>query len=220
MNSMIFGYFLAVPNLCHIVFAKRSGIFKLGHFLLFLAYLLPMVAPCAGWKLRPLDDGYGLFIMPMVANVHFFYLLFACHEQQVSRAWAWTKFVASLFVMMVTCTLVWQGVVAQYLYDYTGDNMAGFLTPGDWVYGSDGQPIVVVDKIIHGRFPSEPDTIKRGWSVTGLWYLWISFIAVSLLVSVVAARLPWMPGRKMTVTYELAPETVSPPAHPTAGDIV
>jgi hypothetical protein len=218
MNSMIFGYFLAVPNLCQILFAKRSGRFKLVHFGVFFAYLIPMLAPYAGWRsLRLFIDGYGLFIMPIIAVLHFIYLLFACHKPGIHRAWTLTKFTASLFVMTVTCTIAWQGVVSEYLYDCTDENMAGFLTPGDWVYGSDGQPIVVVDKIIHGRSPSESDTIKRGWSVTGLWCLWVSCLAVSLMVSIVVARVSWIPGRMAKVRYEPAPDAASQPMPPGRG---
>ena len=42
---------------------------------------------------------------------------------------------------------------------------------------------------------SEPDTIKEGWSVTSLWYLWYSFVIISLVVSTLLALVPWTPKR-------------------------
>jgi hypothetical protein len=39
---------------------------------------------------------------------------------------------------------------------------------------------------------SEPDEIKNGWSLTGLWCLWAAFVAISLFLSALLARLLWL----------------------------
>jgi hypothetical protein len=97
------------------------------------------------------------------------------------------KFVISLVVMTIICTIVWQEFVSENLYDCTDDNMAGFLPPGDWVHSWDNHPIVSVDQVAHGRSMREPDEIKEGWSVTDLWYLWCLFFGISLIISILFA---------------------------------
>ncbi len=42
---------------------------------------------------------------------------------------------------------------------------------------------------------NDPDEIKKGWSVVGLWGLWLSFVGLSVIISFVLALLPWIPGR-------------------------
>jgi hypothetical protein len=97
------------------------------------------------------------------------------------------KFVLVIFVMAIVCTFQW-GVVADSLYDCTDAVGLDYLRPGDWIHGSfDSVPVVV-----HGRSMSEPDTIRQGWNLTGLWGLWISFVVVSLFVSILAACFPWL----------------------------
>jgi hypothetical protein len=105
------------------------------------------------------------------------------------------KFVISLVVMTVICTVVWDKFVMEHLYDCTDENAVGFLTPGDWIHSWGGHPILIVQQVVHGRSLSEPDTIKEGWSVTGLWGLWLSFVAALLLVSMFLARIRWIPRR-------------------------
>jgi hypothetical protein len=76
------------------------------------------------------------------------------------------------------------------LYNCTDAVRFDYLHPGDWVHGQ----VAAVDHVVAGRSMSEPDTIKKGWSVAGLWGLWISFFGVSLVVSFVLARKTWMPA--------------------------
>lgn len=97
------------------------------------------------------------------------------------------KFVALMFLMTIVCTIVWQEFVTDRLYNCTDPAWLDFLTPGDWVHAHDGQPIMVVAKIVP-RGMSDPDTIKEGWSVTRLWCLWYSFVGVSVVLS---ALLSW-----------------------------
>jgi hypothetical protein len=95
------------------------------------------------------------------------------------------KLAIAMFVMAIVCTVCWEFMAAGYLYDCTdGDCLPGFLTPGDWVHDLPMQPVRAVDKVVHGRSMSEPDTIKMGWGVTGLWVLWCGFILVSVVISV------------------------------------
>ena len=97
-------------------------------------------------------------------------------------------FVASLIGTTIACTIFWEVFVHAKLYDCTDPGFLDYITPGDWVHG-DGQhhSIVFVDHVVHGRSMSEPDTIKRGWSVPGLWCLWVSFVVASLLFSAALA---------------------------------
>jgi hypothetical protein len=103
------------------------------------------------------------------------------------------KFLIVLVAMTVISTIVWN-YVAGDLYDCTDDDfIPGYWTPGFWVHSWGDHPVVAVHQVIHGRSMSEPDTIKEGWSVTGLLCLWFSFFAVSLVVSIAFARLRWIP---------------------------
>jgi hypothetical protein len=113
-----------------------------------------------------------------------------------SRYMTWTlkfvaKFVTSLLVMTIVCTIVWQTIVADRLYDCTDGGLFDYLTPGDWVHNFDGHSIVTVHQVVHHRDMSEPDTIKEGWSVTGLWFLWSLFVVNSVAVSILLALVPW-----------------------------
>jgi len=63
-------------------------------------------------------------------------------------------------------------------------------------------PVVAVRQVVHGSSMSEPDTINEGWSVAGLWCLWLSFVAVSLVISIVLARMPWIPRLQLEIDYE------------------
>jgi hypothetical protein len=38
---------------------------------------------------------------------------------------------------------------------------------------------------------SEPDEIKEGWSITGIWCLWSAFVFFSILISGLFARWFW-----------------------------
>ncbi|HMD55796.1 MAG TPA: hypothetical protein VKJ65_14715, partial [Phycisphaerae bacterium] len=111
---MYFGLILILPNLCLILFAKRSGRFKLANFAIFLLYLIPMIAPFVGWE--RLFRVFGLFVIPVAVISHFIFLVFAWQRLRLDRAWKITKFTASLFVMTVICSIVWKDVVTEYLY--------------------------------------------------------------------------------------------------------
>ena len=206
-DIIMFGFLLAVPNICMIVFVKKSLRFKLANFVIFLAYLVPLIAPFVGWE--SLFRAFGLFVIPVAIISHFIFLLFAWQKLRLDRAWRMVKFVASLFVMTVICTIVWQDVVAEYLYDNTDDNMMGFIHPFylDGCIGQSKFRVVSVRQVVHGRSMSEPDEIKEGWSIPKLWCLWFSFVAISLITSIVFARVPWIPRRQLKTDYEHTHDT-------------
>jgi hypothetical protein len=91
--------------------------------------------------------------------------------------------------------IVWQ-YVAENLYDCTDDSIPGYLVPGHWVHSWSGHLVATVPYVTHGRSMNEPDTIKQGWSVIGLLYLWFSFFVVSVLVSIALARTAWIPSTR------------------------
>ncbi len=94
-----------------------------------------------------------------------------------------------LAVMTILCTILWQ-FVSDSLYDCTDDGFLGFLRPGDWVHSRGNQPVAVVPQVVYGRSMNAPDTIKQGWTITGLWFLWSAFVGMSLIISILFAWLP------------------------------
>jgi hypothetical protein len=109
--------------------------------------------------------------------------------------WA-IKFVVALLMMAIVCTIAWQEVVVEYLYDNTDDNLAGFLGPfyGDFWIGQGGFPVVSVQHVVHGRSMSDPDEIKEGWSIPKLFCLWLFFVSISVVISAMLAQIPWIPN--------------------------
>ena len=110
------------------------------------------------------------------------------------------KFVIVIFVMTIVCTIVWQEFVTDRLYNCTDPGWLDFLSPGDWVHSHNG-PVKFVP-VITGGAMSDPDTIKDGWSVTRLWYLWFSFVAVLTVTSILLARIRWVPKKLTKQVYE------------------
>lgn len=122
------------------------------------------------------------------------------------------KFVIALFVMTVVCTFAWQEFVYGTLY-YCSDPVFDFLNPGDWVHVIAGQPAQVVEHVVvsnhlvqvKGHVAGSSswvalDTIKEGWTVTRLWYLWYAFVGVSLFISTVVSQLRWRRKSKRFLT--------------------
>jgi hypothetical protein len=114
------------------------------------------------------------------------------------------KFVITLLVMTVACTIAWEVFVNGTLYNCTDPGWLDFLSLGDWVHFDHG--VVYVPHIVTDRPMSDPDTLKQGWSVARLWYLWCSFVAVSLFLSVSLARVPWIPGNCDKPQQDAAPQ--------------
>jgi hypothetical protein len=120
------------------------------------------------------------------------------------------KFAIVMIAMTIACTIVWQDVVAEYLYDCTDSVPGDFLRPGDWVHTWNGNSIVSVQHVVHGRSMSEPDTIKAGWSIAELWLLWFAFVGVSVAASFFLARLRWIPSRATMPNTALEPTATAP----------
>jgi hypothetical protein len=102
------------------------------------------------------------------------------------------KFVISMIVMTIICTWTWDAFLNGKVYYCTDGGLGDYFGPGDWVHAHDGHPIVVVHQIVPAHDMSDPDTIKEGWSVTGLWCVWILFFSVSLIVSTMFAWISWI----------------------------
>ncbi len=97
-----------------------------------------------------------------------------------------TVFIGSFFSMQLVCESVWEKHINHRLYNCTDEVGLGYLFPGHWVH----RP-VTVDHVIIANSMSEPDTIKQGWSMLGLWCLWVSFLGGSVIVSALLALMPW-----------------------------
>ena len=105
------------------------------------------------------------------------------------------KFVIAFIAMTIVCTFVWQMSVYGKLY-YCSDPVLDFLDPGNWVHMVNDQPVQVVSHVVVSSSWSVPDSIKEGWSTTRLWHLWWSFVAVSLIVSLVLSQVYWFPNAR------------------------
>jgi len=102
------------------------------------------------------------------------------------RLIAWLAvFFISFVVCMIICTILWQNCITDKLYNCTDPAWLDFLFPGNWVHGE----IVYLPKIPAHRSMSEPDAIKAGWSLAGLWLLWLAFVIASFGVSALLGRI-------------------------------
>lgn len=191
-------YLFLLPNFGLIVTAKQGLTFKLVNLGIFAAYLAPL-AVAFFYSDNFFDHFFLAFILiPVAILLHFIYLIFACQRIRQAAAWKAVKFVISMLVMCVVCTIVWDAVVVENLYDNTDDNMMGFLHPfyfDGWI-GQSNVPVVAVDHVVHGRSMSDPDEIKKGWTIIDLWLLWFAFVGGSVMISAGAAWLPWMPRHR------------------------
>ena len=102
---------------------------------------------------------------------------------------AGVKFALSMLLTTVICTWVWETHVDGNIYLSTDDGF-GYWGPGDWVHNHDGIQIEVVPKIVPHSM-SEPDEIKAGWSVAGLWCVWWALFGTSLGFSIFFAWVCW-----------------------------
>ena len=104
-------------------------------------------------------------------------------------------FIVSLLAMLIASTMAWDAFINGKLYYCTDGGTLDFLFVGDWVHHPESVAHIVP------RSMSEPDEIKAGWSIAGLWFLWISFVAVSVFVSALFARMVWCATRAK-ISYE------------------
>jgi hypothetical protein len=98
-----------------------------------------------------------------------------------------TTFVGAQMMLLILCSFIWGQFVTDKLYNCTDEVGFDFLRPGNWVHGN----VEYVEKVDDGRSMSMPDTIKVGWSKTGLWSLWLAMFGPSLVISVLPAIKVW-----------------------------
>jgi hypothetical protein len=94
-----------------------------------------------------------------------------------------------LLMMAFVCTLAWDTFINGKLYYCTDGGTLDFLFVGDWVH----HPVPVAHVV--PRPMSQPDEIKEGWSITGLWCLWSAFVLVSAFISAALARVFWLAAK-------------------------
>ena len=95
-------------------------------------------------------------------------------------------FILSLVVTTIGSAFAWEYLVHRALYDCTDPGFVDYLSPGNWVHNRPAR-CVPVAHVVHRRSMSEPDTIKQGWSVAGLWFVWFMFAGGSVAISVALA---------------------------------
>jgi hypothetical protein len=96
-------------------------------------------------------------------------------------------FLITLFACLILGAIIWQILLPGKVYNCTDDNIFGFLRPGDWVHGN----YVTVPEINPGDSMEKPDSIKEGWSVLKLWFLWWAFILMSIGISSTFLLFSW-----------------------------
>jgi hypothetical protein len=103
------------------------------------------------------------------------------------------KFSFAFVIMTIICAVAWETFVDDRLYHCVDGGPIDYLTPGDWVHDHNGDPIQTVDVVHAVGDMSGPDTLKTGWTVARLWYLWFSFVGVSVAISAALASPRWVP---------------------------
>ena len=70
-----------------------------------------------------------------------------------------------LSMCLLLCIVLWETVVAQHIYHCSDPGFLEFLSPGNWY---------------HAQY----DTLKAGWTQTGLWILWSAMLTGSVIASI------------------------------------
>jgi hypothetical protein len=94
-------------------------------------------------------------------------------------------FAISMLVMAFVSIWAWDRFVNEKLYYCTDGVPMDFIFVGDWVHHPES-----VTRIVP-RSMKQPDEIKAGWSIAGLWCLWGAFVCCSVLVSALFAGALW-----------------------------
>lgn len=82
--------------------------------------------------------------------------------------------------MTIICTWAWDAFLNGKVYYCTDGGALDYLfVENSWVHARSGSPIVVVPKIFPPNDMGDPDSIKQGWSVAGLWGMWVLFFSTS-----------------------------------------
>ncbi|MEI9998008.1 MAG: hypothetical protein WDO13_02000 [Verrucomicrobiota bacterium] len=111
------------------------------------------------------------------------------------------KFALVFVLMTALCTLLWEMLVDNHLYNCTDGGFLDYLTPGDWVHSVEGRPLETIPHVVLDRDMEHADTIQEGWTVGRLWTLWYLFFGVSVVISGALAVLPCRPaGQRRAAT--------------------
>jgi hypothetical protein len=94
-------------------------------------------------------------------------------------------FFMSMLLMLLICIPVWDAFVNGKLYYCTDGGTMDFILVGDWVHHPESVARIVP------RSMDQPDEIKAGWSITGLWCLWGAFVGGSAVISALFAGTVW-----------------------------
>jgi hypothetical protein len=94
-------------------------------------------------------------------------------------------FFMNMLLMLLLCIPAWDAFVNGKLYYCTDGGTMDFIFVGDWVHHPESVAHIVP------RPMDQPDEIKAGWSITGLWRLWSTFVGGSVLVSALFAGAVW-----------------------------
>jgi hypothetical protein len=86
---------------------------------------------------------------------------------------------------LAAMTIAWDYIFPGRIYFCTDETGFGFWTPGEWVHGE----VEYVPDIDTLRPMSEPDVIKAGWSLPGLWAVWSGMIGCVTVGAIVTPRL-------------------------------
>jgi len=109
-------------------------------------------------------------------------------------------FLLALVIATIGCAWSWETLIKNRLYNCTDDLPLDYFQPGHWVH----QP-VGVSHVSVPRSMSEPDTIKNGWTMQRLWFLWCFCISGSVVFSLSLAWLPWTMDRNRPVQLPRLP---------------
>jgi hypothetical protein len=97
-------------------------------------------------------------------------------------------FFMSMLLMLFLCVPAWDALANGKLYYCTDGGTMDFIfgpLGGGWVHNPESVPHVVP------RPMDQPDEVKTGWSIRGLWCLWGAFVGGSVLVSALFAASLW-----------------------------
>src|ERR1700747_983657 len=84
-------------------------------------------------------------------------------------------FAMSMLLMAFVCIWAWDAFVNGKLYYCTDGGSMDFIFVGDWVHHPESVAHVVP------RPMEQPDEIKSGWNIKGLWWLWRAFVGSSFI---------------------------------------
>lgn len=115
-------------------------------------------------------------------------------------------------LLAIPCSIAWEALFPGKIYYCTDNVLLDYLTPGDWIHGE----LEYVDDVpaATDRTMSDPDVLKRGWTVQRLWMAWTTMFGLSLAVGLVLAKFHWFsaaPSEEKRSANKAAHLTADPP---------